>query len=101
MYQMSVGVRPLVFCTRGYPSHKPCYNYHCLIVCALGYKRLRRRPISVLTREGVQRMRKHIGRMLMAGATVVVLLAFGNPGIALPPSVDYTGSPYEQSVSEY
>jgi hypothetical protein len=46
-------------------------------------------------------MRKHIGRMLMAGATVVVLLAFGNPGIALPPSVDYTGSPYEQSVSEY
>jgi hypothetical protein len=45
-------------------------------------------------------MRKHTGRMLLVGATVVVLLAFGTPGVAFPPSVGYIDSPEtEQSVS--
>ena len=46
-----------------------------------------RRPISVLTRrEGIQHMRKHIDRVLLGGATVV-LLAFGPCGIALPVNI--------------
>ena len=45
-----------------------------------------RRPISVLTREGIQHMRKHIDRVLLVGATVV-LLAFGPCGIALPVNI--------------
>ena len=50
-------------------------------------------------------MRKHIDRMLLVGATVVVLLAFGPWGVGLPPSVvantDNTDAPKtEQTVSE-
>ena len=46
-------------------------------------------------------MRKHIDRVLLVGATVV-LLAFGNP-LALPASVSYKtdASETEQTVSEY
>ncbi len=47
-----------------------------------------RRPISVLTREGIQHMRKHIDRVLLGGATVAALLAFGLRGVGLPPSID-------------
>ena len=78
-----LGSGPWVFCTRGCPS----YNYYCLIVCALGHKRLRKRPISVPTREGLQHMRKYIDRVLLAGTTVAALLAFGLQGVTLPPSV--------------
>jgi hypothetical protein len=47
-------------------------------------------------------MRKHIDRVLLVGATVVVLV-FGSP-LVVPPGVSYnTDSPAttEQSVSEY
>jgi hypothetical protein len=56
---------------------------------------------STYTR-GVQRMRKHIDRVLLVGATVV-LLAFGNP-LTLPPAVGYNSddaAKTEQTVSEY
>ena len=49
-------------------------------------------------------MRKHIDRVLLVGATVVVLLAFGSPSLVLPPSVDYNNtdaSETEQTVPEY
>ena len=47
-------------------------------------------------------MRKHIDRVLLVGATVVVLLMFGTP-LAIPSAVSYnSNSPEaEQSVSEY
>ena len=47
-------------------------------------------------------MRKHIERVLLVGATVV-LLAFGSPGVTLPPSVSYNSdaSQTEQTVPEY
>ncbi|HZB82564.1 MAG TPA: hypothetical protein VE288_06930 [Rubrobacteraceae bacterium] len=46
-------------------------------------------------------MKKHIDRVLLVGATVLVLLAFGDP-LALPASVEYNtnAAQSEQSVSE-
>ena len=80
-----------------------------LLVCALGHTYrgrsvYKRRPISVLTREGYTAYEKHIDRVLLVGATVVVLLAFGSPSLVLPPSVDYNNtdaSQSEQTVPEY
>ena len=48
-------------------------------------------------------MRKHIDRVLLVGATVVVLLAFGSPGVTLPPSVSCNSdaSQTEQTEPEY
>src|SRR5919199_1889658 len=46
----------------------------------------KRRPIAVPTRGSTQHMRKHIERVLLVGATVV-LLAFGPCGIALPVNI--------------
>jgi hypothetical protein len=48
-------------------------------------------------------MRKHIDRVLLVGATVLVLLAFGPFDVGLPPSVSYNtdASQTEQTVPEY
>ena len=53
------------------------------------------------TYERGQRMKKHIDRVLLVGAPVLVLLAFGDP-LALPASVEYNtnAAQSEQPVSE-
>ena len=61
-------------------------------------------PFQYLHERGYTAHEKHIDRVLLVGATVVVLLAFGSPSLVLPPSVDYNNtdaSQTEQTVPEY
>src|ERR687886_524397 len=62
----------------------------------------KRRPISVPTRGSTQRMRKHIERVLLVGATVV-LLAFGPGGKPSPVGIgsgpDHPGQPLPEKIN--